>query len=118
MARRKRYLFVCTNQRPPGAPKGSCGERGASMLYPKLKALLQARGLADVDVRACASSCLDLCWRGPVIAVEPDDYFYGGVQESDLVEIVDALCRGERLERLVIGRDEFTDPAARAREGS
>ena len=104
-------LFVCVNRRPDGTPKGSCAARGAVEVHEKLKGLLKARGLAETEVRACTSSCLDTCWVGPSIAVEPDHYFYGRVQPSDVEEIVDALSRGERVERLVLAPKDFAEPA-------
>jgi (2Fe-2S) ferredoxin len=110
MAHRKRYVFVCVNRRPEGEPKGSCAARGSVELYAKLKAMLKERGLAESEVRACTSSCLDTCWAGPSICVEPDHYFYGRVKEEDLEEIVDALARGERVERLVLAPDDFVEP--------
>ncbi len=110
MARRRRYLFVCVNRRPDGEPRGSCAARGSVALHGALKALLKARGLDRVDVRACTSSCLDTCWVGPCIAVEPDNFFYGRVTEADLPEIVDALERGEAVERLLLTDDDFHDP--------
>lgn len=110
MAQRKRYLFVCVNRRPDGAPKGSCAVRGAVELHAELKDLLKQRGLAETEVRACTSSCLDTCWVGPAIAVEPDHYFYGRVQRSDLPEIVDALANGTRVERLVLAPSDYIEP--------
>lgn len=110
MAQRKRYLFVCVNRRPDGTPKGSCAARGSVELQARLKELLQQRGLAELEARACTSSCLDTCWAGPSIAVEPDHYSYGRVTEADLPEIVEALARGTRVERLVLGPDDFVEP--------
>lgn len=110
MAHRKRYLFVCVNRRPDGSPKGSCAARGSVELYARLKELLAERGLAELEVRACTCSCLDTCWAGPSIAVEPDHYFYGRVTEADLPEIVDALAEGRRVERLVLRPEDFIEP--------
>lgn len=110
MAQRKRYLFVCVNRRPDGTPKGSCAARGSVELHAKLKAMLKARGMAEHEVRACTSSCLDTCWAGPSIAVEPDGYFYGRVGEGDLEAIVEGLVTGERVERLVLRPDDFVMP--------
>jgi (2Fe-2S) ferredoxin len=110
MAQRKRYLFVCVNRRPDGTPKGSCAARGSVELHAKLKTLLKARGLAEHEVRACTSSCLDTCWAGPSIAVEPDGFFYGRVTEADLEPIVEGLVRSERVERLVLKPDDFVMP--------
>ncbi len=110
MSQRKHYLFVCVNRRPDGTPKGSCAARGALEVHEKLKGMLKVRGLAEAEVRACTSSCLDTCWVGPVIAVEPDDYFYGRVTEADLPEIVDAIQSGTRVERLVLKPEDFVEP--------
>ena len=107
MPRRKHYLFVCTNRRPDGNPKGSCAQSGSEAIHRALKDELVRRGMAGAEVRACTSSCLDVCERGPVIAVEPDDFFYGGVKLEDVNEIVDALATGKRVERLVIADAEF-----------
>ncbi|WP_437296936.1 (2Fe-2S) ferredoxin domain-containing protein [Sorangium sp. So ce426] len=112
MPQRKRYLFVCVNRRPDGVPKGSCAQRGADGIHVQLKAALAERGLAKVEARACSASCLDVCWAGPVIAVEPDGYFYGRVTPADVPEIVDALASGRRVERLVLPPEDFTEATA------
>lgn len=112
MPQRKRYLFVCTNRRDPGMPKGSCATRGAEAIHAQLKAGLNGRGLAKVEARACTASCLDVCWAGPVIAVEPDGYFYGRVTAADVPEIVEALANGTRVERLVLPPADFDQATA------
>lgn len=110
MAQRRRYLFVCVNRRPDGAPRGSCAARGSLELHARLKDLLKERGLAELEARACTSSCLDTCLYGPSIAVEPDHFFYGRVTLEDAEEIVDALVEGRRVERLVLEPEHFHEP--------
>lgn len=112
MAQRKRYLFVCVNRRPDGTPKGSCAARGAVELHAALKGAINEQGLAKVEARACTASCLDVCWVGPVIAVEPDGYFYGRVGLDDVPEIVSALKEGRRVERLVLPPNDFDEATA------
>lgn len=112
MPQRHRYLFVCTNRRPDGVAKGSCAARGAVEIHAALKAALNDRGLAKTEVRACTSSCLDVCWAGPVIAVEPDGYFYGRVTLADVPAIVTALADGQRVERLVLPPADFDEKTA------
>lgn len=104
-------LLVCVNRRPDGTPKGSCAARGAEGLHKLLKETVKARGLAKTEVRVLTSSCLDACWAGPTIAVEPDHFYYGHVQASDVPEIVDALEQGRRVERLVLSPEDFDEPA-------
>ena len=101
MPQRARYLFVCTNRRAEGNEKGSCAERGGEAVHAALKQQLKARGLARLQARVCTASCLDQCAIGVTVLVEPDHYFYGGVTPTDVEEIVDALARGEQVQRLV-----------------
>ena len=110
MAHRRRYLFVCVNRRPDGTPKGSCAVRGSVELHARLKELLKERGLAKLEARVCTSSCLDTCWAGPSICVEPDHFYYGRVKMEDLPEIVDALAENRRVERLVLQPEDFIEP--------
>jgi (2Fe-2S) ferredoxin len=114
---RRRYLFVCVNRRPDGTPKGSCAARGSVELHAKLKQLIKERGLAGTEVRACTSSCLDVCWAGPAIFVEPDHFGYGRVAEADLGPIVDGLVSGDRVERLVLREEDYVIPKELAGKG-
>ena len=113
MPLRQRYLFVCVNSRPAGAPKGSCAARGAVEVHAALKEQLKTTGLARLEARACTASCLDVCWAGPTIAVEPDGYFYGHVTPADVPEIVAALRDGRRVDRLVLPPEDFDEATAR-----
>jgi len=104
---RRRYLFVCTNRREPGTPNGSCATRDALAIHAALKQGLLARGLAQAEARACTSSCTDACWAGPIVAVEPDGFFYGRVTLADVPEMLDALALGTRVERLVLPPNDY-----------
>jgi (2Fe-2S) ferredoxin len=103
MPHHARYLFVCTNRRPDGHPKGSCAEKGSEDLVPKLKAAVADAGGKGI-VRACASGCLDLCEIGASVLQEPDHVAYGRVTEADLREIAAAAIAGQVVERLVVYR--------------
>lgn len=107
MPQRERYLFVCTNRRSPDHEKGSCADKSSEEIRLALKELLGARGLAKLQARACASSCLDQCSSGVCILVEPDHFFYGHVTMADVPEIVDALATGQRVERLVLSPEDL-----------
>lgn len=101
MPHRQRYLFVCTNRRPDGHPKGSCAEKGSEELVKKLKGALLARGAAG-RIRACSSSCLDLCEIGATVVQEPEHVAYGNVTLDDVDAIADAVVEGKVVERLVV----------------
>ncbi len=107
MPQRERYLFVCTNQRAADDPRGSCGARGSAGVKQALKEQLSVAGLASQKARVCASSCLDQCSSGVTILVEPDHFFYGRVTPADVPEIVAALARNERVERLVLSAEDL-----------
>ncbi len=98
---RERYLFVCTNRRDPDNPKGSCAQKGSEELVPRFKQLLKQKGLA-LRLRACSTSCLDLCESGATVLQEPDHVAYGGVTLADVEEIVDAAAEGKVVGRLVV----------------
>jgi (2Fe-2S) ferredoxin len=100
------------NQRPDGVAKGSCAARGAIELHAALKEQLKGTGLARLEARACTASCLDVCWAGPVIAVEPDGHFYGRVTVADVPDIVASLRAGTRVERLVLPPRDFDEQTA------
>ena len=103
MPHRKRYLFVCINRRPDGHAKGSCAEKGSEAVVAKLKEALAKLGVAK-EVRACSSSCLDLCETGISVVVEPDHVAYGKVTLEDVDAIAEAAAKGEVVERLVVHR--------------
>jgi (2Fe-2S) ferredoxin len=100
MAPFKRHVFVCTNVRPPGSPRGCCAEKGSEALRAALKKALKAEGLAT-DIRANTAGCLDTCEAGPSIVVYPEGVWYGGVKVEDVPEIVQRHLRdGQVVERL------------------
>lgn len=110
MAKRSRYVFVCINRRDENNPKGSCAQSGSEAIHAALKEELVKRKMVSTEVRACTSSCLDVCHKGPTIAVEPDHYFYGQVTLADVPEIVNAWAKNERVERLIIADNDFNSP--------
>ncbi|MSP62223.1 MAG: (2Fe-2S) ferredoxin domain-containing protein [Myxococcales bacterium] len=103
-----RHLFICTNVREPGNPKGCCAEKGAEAVREAFKRELHERGLKRT-MRANAAGCLDQCARGVTCVVYPEQVWYGHVTVEDVKEIVEShLIGGQPVERLVI-RDASTD---------
>ncbi len=80
-------------------------------LHARLKQALEARGLGARALRACTSSCLDLCHAGPTVGVFPDGYFYGRLRLEDVDELVDAFAEGRRVERLVLTPEDLERPS-------
>lgn len=103
MPHRERYLFVCINRRPDDHPKGSCAQKGSEEIAKRLKAALLGRS-AQMRIRACTCSCLDLCETGVSIVQEPEHVAYGNVTLDDIDAIAEAADKGEVVERLVVHR--------------
>ncbi|MEE9394706.1 MAG: (2Fe-2S) ferredoxin domain-containing protein [Planctomycetota bacterium] len=96
----EQHLFVCTNDRPDGHPRGCCHSKGSLEIRLAFKDAVTSRGLS-LKVRANAAGCLDACERGVTVVVYPEAIWYEGVQLSDVDEIVDRhLIAGEPVERL------------------
>lgn len=103
-------MFVCTNRRDEGHPKGSCAAKDAEGLLAALKESMAKRGLAK-RFRACGSTCLDLCEIGATVVQEPGHVVYGHVTKADVDEIVSAVETGTVVHRLVVLPG---DPATKA----
>lgn len=102
MPKFEKHIFICTNQRPPGNPKGSCDPQGTGELHQLFKAAVAKHGLKG-RVRANKSGCLDQCEHGPNVVVYPEAVWYGGVTAADVDEIVEShIVGGRPVQRLVI----------------
>lgn len=67
-------VLVCTNQRPDGADKPSCGRIRGEQVRRQLKQDTRAGGGAAAQCRVLSSSCLGLCPEdGVAVAVVPGD---------------------------------------------
>ena len=100
MPKFEKHIFICGNQRPPGAPRPCCDPQGQAELQKSFKEKLAARGLKG-KVRANQSGCLDQCEHGPTMVVYPEAVWYGHVQPEDAEEIVNEhLVAGRPVERL------------------
>ncbi len=102
MPRYQRHVFVCTNLRPAGDPKGCCAAKGSEAIRAKLKEEISLRKLKPY-VRACSSSCLANCSEGVTVVVYPEGVWYGRVTLDDVGEIMERhILRGEVVERLLV----------------
>lgn len=98
----RRHLFFCTNERPEGAERPSCGRCGSAQVRAHAKARLKELGLSGAGgVRANTSGCLDRCEEGPCLVVYPEGVWYTFVDEADVDEIIDShVIEGRPVERL------------------
>ena len=102
MAKFERHIFICTNQRAEGHPRGCCDPSGNAELHRLFKTKLAQRG-AKNTVRANKAGCLDQCELGPTVVVYPEAVWYGSVKPEDVDEIVDShILGGKPVARLLI----------------
>lgn len=95
-----KHVFVCSQARPPGHPRGSCQQKGGSEVLQAFWAELQKRNCWD-KVAITYSGCLGPCDSGTNVLVYPDSVLYNGVTAADVVEIFDThLLGGEPVARL------------------
>ncbi|MHA7632145.1 (2Fe-2S) ferredoxin domain-containing protein [Corallococcus sp. M7] len=98
----ERHVFVCTNRRPDGHPKGCCATKGGEEVKAAFKEELDKRGLKR-SMRANAAGCVDTCAFGVSVVVYPEGTWYGGVKVEDVPTIVEEhLVQGRPVERLLM----------------
>lgn len=108
MPRPQKHVFVCTQHRPNGHPRPSCGQKQASEVAEEFYWQLQQRQLFD-KVAVSTSSCFGPCSEGPSVLVYPEGVMYARVNKSDVAEIFEQhLENGKPVERLRIS-SEFWD---------
>ncbi|MEO5571858.1 MAG: (2Fe-2S) ferredoxin domain-containing protein [Bacteroidia bacterium] len=96
-----KHVFICINDRK-NSDRKSCGESRGMELVSEFKKIIKEKGLKEI-IRAQRTGCLDACDFGPSVVVYPEGIFYGGVQLSDVEQIVnDHLINNKPVERLII----------------
>lgn len=107
MAKFRHHILVCENERPADSPKGCCAGKGGAEIREAIKAEIERRGWRKI-VRASSTKCLDQCALGPVLAIYPQDIWYGNVKKEDVPQLLDALQSGRPFEPLRISEDKLT----------
>ena len=115
MALFERHVFVCTNVRPAGHPRGCCSGKHSEAIREALKEAVDQRGLKR-KVRINQAGCLDQCEHGPTIVVYPEAIWYGFVTLDDVPEIVEShLVNGWPVERLRLRESCINTPNCKHR---
>jgi (2Fe-2S) ferredoxin len=110
MGKYERHIFICTNQREPGSPRGCCDPGGKAELQGLFKQRVKELGL-QARVRANKSGCLDQCEHGPTVVVYPEQVWYGRVTKDDVNEIMERhILGGKAVERLVLPEECIHTP--------
>jgi len=94
MPKPKHHIIVCTNTRPPGHPKPSCGAQGSPQLLMAFNMKLMEAGIMPGEVLVTGSTCLGPCEQGPTVVVYPDGTWYTQVKEADVATIITEHIKG------------------------
>ena len=105
MPKPKKHVFICTQQRPAGHPRGSCAEKGCAGIAEAFFAEMSERELFD-QFMATMSGCIGPCGVGPNVLIYPEGVMYSGVKPEDVKEIIDEhLLKDQVVERLLAPAD-------------
>ncbi len=105
MARPEKHVFVCTQSRPAGHPRGSCTEKGAGDVMAEFGQQFEQKGLWGKFLLT-GTGCMGGCDSGPVVLIYPEGVMYGGVTKADVAEIVDQhLLADNHVERLMVSSE-------------
>ncbi|MCP4127416.1 MAG: (2Fe-2S) ferredoxin domain-containing protein [Gammaproteobacteria bacterium] len=105
MPRPEKHVFVCTQSRPPGHPRGSCTEKGAGDVMAEFGQQFEQKGLWGKYLLT-STGCIGGCDSGPVVLVYPEGVMYGNVTKGDVAAIIDEHLLGNTpVERLKVAAD-------------
>jgi (2Fe-2S) ferredoxin len=105
MPRPEKHVFVCTQSRPPGHPRGSCTEKGAGDVMGEFGQQFEQKGLWGKYLLT-STGCIGACDAGPVVLVYPEGIMYGNVTPADVTAIIDEHLLGNTpIERLKVPGD-------------
>jgi (2Fe-2S) ferredoxin len=95
------HVFVCTNVRPEGHPRGCCKAKGSERLRDYMKARAKELGLKDVRINT--AGCLDRCELGPTMVIYPEGVWYSPKTTADIDQILERHVRdGGRVRHLML----------------
>jgi len=91
----KHHIFVCTNQRPPGHPRGCCSDKqGLNIYFTFLEEM--GKRMMHNDWFITETKCMGPCLAGSAVVVYPDAVWYS-IQDPDAArEIFESHILGGR----------------------
>lgn len=93
------HFLVCNSYRVAGGPQGVCNKQGNAQILQYLNEQCADRGL---DAVVSGTGCLNVCTKGPVVVVYPQNWWYGNINEEAVDEILDSLESGQPAEKYLI----------------
>ncbi|GGB94596.1 hypothetical protein GCM10011352_20830 [Marinobacterium zhoushanense] len=93
MPRPQAHVFVCSQQRPEGHPRGSCGAVGASIVAQTFSEEIAKRNLFQ-QFAVTATGCLGPCHLGANVLIYPGSHLYKAVKPADVSRIIEEHLLG------------------------
>jgi (2Fe-2S) ferredoxin len=88
-------ILVCQSFRAKGEPQGICHKQSNGSL-PYLEEAILERGL---ECQVAATGCLKQCEAGPVLVIQPQNWWFKGVDSEEAIDaILDGLAAGRPAE--------------------
>jgi len=106
MPKPEKHVFVCTQQRPPGHPRSSCGEKKCAEVMEEFLLQVQQKALLET-IQVTATGCMGPCSVGPTVLVYPEGVMYGGVSKDAVKSIVDEHLVGDRPVKALLMPAQF-----------
>jgi len=99
MALPERQLMLCQSFRSKGEQKGLCHKQTEGFLQYIEEEILD-RGL---DIQVVATGCLKQCEAGPVMVVQPENWWFKGIDSEGAIDaVLDGLENDEPAEEYLI----------------
>ena len=112
------HVFVCTNRRQEGHPRGCCAAslrlaaRGSPLSPQRASACRKrAKELKIPSIRVNSAGCLDRCEFGPTMVIYPEGVWYRPTSVEDVEEILQVhVIGGGRVPRLMLTEKDVPPP--------
>lgn len=102
MPKPSKHVFVCTQGRPPGHPRGSCAANNSMPMFQEFMQQFETRGLWG-KFALTSTGCMGPCDRGANVLVYPEGVMYGAVTKEDVKTIIEEhLLQDKPVERLLL----------------
>jgi len=92
-------ILVCNSYRVAGDAQGFCNKQGATSFVQYITEECADRGL---NALVTTTACFSVCSQGPIVAIMPYNFWYGGVTKDKIDEILDALEEGKAVKEYLI----------------
>ena len=105
MPKPEHHVFVCSQNRAVGHPRGSCGAKSASKIAQHFAEELTRKQLLG-KICLTQTTCIGPCHLGANVLIYPEGILYSEVKEADVVKIVDQhLIKGEPVKEIMAPSD-------------